>query len=60
MNTEYGFVVRNTTVPVPLAGGTTENHYPIRVSTHLWHDARDVRRFVRAAWDLATKIRDGV
>lgn len=60
LNAEYGIVVRNTTVPVPVGGGVLENHYPLRVSTHLWHDARNVRYFVDSAWELATKMRDGV
>jgi isopenicillin-N epimerase len=56
---EYGIVVRNTTVPVPLAAGGFENHYPIRVSTHLWHSARDVDTFFNSASELAVKMSEG-
>lgn len=58
LNSEYGIVVRNTSVPVPHAGGLT-NHYPLRVSTHLWHDRRDVDRLVDACVDLATRMSQG-
>lgn len=60
LNSEYGIVVRNTTVPVPNASGGTTNHYPLRVSTHLWHDQRDVDRFVEACLDLAGRMSRGV
>jgi selenocysteine lyase/cysteine desulfurase len=60
LNAEYGIVVRNTTVPVPNASGGTTNHYPLRVSTHLWHDRRDVDRFVEACLDLAGKMSRGM
>lgn len=60
LSTEYGIVVRNTTVPVPIAGGGTTNHYPLRVSTHLWHDRRDVDRLVAACLDLAGKMSQGM
>lgn len=56
---EYGIIVRNTTVPVPLAGGGFENHYPIRVSTHLWHSARDVDTLFESASELAVKMSEG-
>jgi selenocysteine lyase/cysteine desulfurase len=56
---EYGIVVRNTTVPVPLSTGGLENHYPIRVSTHLWHSARDVDVFFESASELAVKMSEG-
>lgn len=60
LNAEYGIVVRNTTVPVPNAAGGLTNHYPLRVSTHLWHDRRDVDRLVDACMDLATKMSQGM
>lgn len=59
LSAEYGIVVRNTTVPVPNAAGGTTNHYPLRVSTHLWHDRADVDRVVAACHDLATKMSQG-
>jgi selenocysteine lyase/cysteine desulfurase len=42
--------VRNVIVPV-ISSPTP--HYPIRVSTHLFHDVRDVERFVASAWRLS-------
>ena len=61
---QRGFVLRNTTVPVlnggPDAAGllpatgdappalATTNHFPIRVSTHLWHDAADIDALIDA------------
>lgn len=60
LNSEYGIVVRNTTVPVPNAAGGLTNHYPLRVSTHLWHDRRDVDRFVESCLDLAGKMSRGM
>jgi selenocysteine lyase/cysteine desulfurase len=59
LNAEYGIVVRNTTVPVPNAGGGTTNHYPLRVSTHLWHDRGNVDRLLAASWELATRMSQG-
>jgi isopenicillin-N epimerase len=57
---EYGIVVRNTTTPVLQPSGTTQNHFPIRISTHLWHNARDVDRVLDAMWELATKMSRGM
>jgi isopenicillin-N epimerase len=52
---EDNIVIRNTTVPVPTAAGstTTANRYPMRISTHLWHDADDVDRAVNAIRRIA-------
>ena len=50
---------RNTTVPVPNAAGGLTNHYPLRASTHLWHDRRDVDRLVESCVDLATRMSRG-
>lgn len=57
---EYGIIVRNTTTPVRTSPTTTVNHFPIRISTHLWHDARDVERVLDAMWDLATRMSRGM
>jgi selenocysteine lyase/cysteine desulfurase len=40
---------------VPTAAGstTTANRYPMRISTHLWHDADDVDRAVNAIRRIA-------
>jgi selenocysteine lyase/cysteine desulfurase len=56
---EYGIIIRNTSAAVRTGPTTTVNHYPLRVSTHLWHDAADVDRFVNSAFELATRMRDG-
>ncbi len=49
---DYGFIVRNTSVPVP----GIPNQFPLRVSTHLWHSQREVDQFVDAAWQLANEL----
>jgi len=54
---EYGFIVRNTSVPL---AGTEVRPRPIRVSTHLWHDVNDVDRVVDACWDLANRMDQGM
>ncbi|KAF1021666.1 MAG: Isopenicillin N epimerase [Paracidovorax wautersii] len=48
-----GFVIRNSNFPVI---GAAAEHYGIRVSTHLWHDAADIDRLVDSMWDLSTKM----
>ncbi len=55
MQSDYpqGFIVRNADFPVI---GSASNHYGVRVSTHLWHDARDIDLLVDAMWDLSRKI----
>jgi isopenicillin-N epimerase len=59
MREQFNIVVRNTNCPHSLrsnpalgadattAGATTSSH-PLRISTHLFHDPRDVDRLVRA------------
>lgn len=59
LNDEYDIIIRNTRTPVRTSPTTTEDVFPLRVSTHLWHDMRDVDRLVEACWDLATKISQG-
>jgi selenocysteine lyase/cysteine desulfurase len=51
MLNEDGIIVRNTTVPTP--GG---NRYPLRLSTHLWHDPADVDRALSSARRLARAV----
>ena len=51
MASEDNIVVRNTTVPTP-AG----NRYPLRLSTHLWHDAADVDRALASARRIARAV----
>lgn len=45
-----GFSIRNVGFAVP---GATANHYGVRISTHLWHDADDVDRLVDSMWNLS-------
>jgi selenocysteine lyase/cysteine desulfurase len=48
-----GFVIRNVNVPVVGAPG---DHYPIRISTHLWTSVDDVERLVLSMDDLRRKM----
>jgi isopenicillin-N epimerase len=56
MREEYGIVIRNTAVPVI---GSPAPHHPMRISTHLFHSARDVDRLVRSMKDLASRMDAG-
>jgi isopenicillin-N epimerase len=47
---EHHMRIRNTTVAVI---GSATPHYPLRISTHLFHSRRDVDRFLDAAWRLS-------
>jgi selenocysteine lyase/cysteine desulfurase len=49
-------IVRNTTTPRITGRGTLENVYPIRISTHLWHDPNDVDRVLNALRISAIEI----
>jgi selenocysteine lyase/cysteine desulfurase len=53
MRTEYGIVIRNVNVPVI---GSAVDHWPLRISTHLWHDFDDVDRVFSAMKDLSNKM----
>lgn len=44
-----GFVIRNVNFEVP---GVTAQHWGVRISTHVWHDATDIDRLVEAMWTL--------
>lgn len=48
-----GFVIRNVNVPVI---NSPTDHWPVRISTHLWHNASDIDRLVDAMWDLSKKL----
>jgi selenocysteine lyase/cysteine desulfurase len=52
LRNEYGFIVRNTNVPVI----GSPNIFPLRASTHLWHSKSEVDRFVDAAWSIANSL----
>ncbi|MFT3718591.1 aminotransferase class V-fold PLP-dependent enzyme [Pseudorhodoferax sp.] len=47
------FVIRNANFEVI---GAPAQHYGVRVSTHLWHDANDVDALVDAMWDLSGRM----
>ncbi|GLW96631.1 aminotransferase [Microtetraspora sp. NBRC 16547] len=50
---EYGIVIRNSNFPVI---GSSAEHVPVRVSTHLFHQSEDVDRVVDAMWELSGKM----
>lgn len=55
MSSDYapGFVIRNVNVAVI---GSAVDHWPVRISTHLWSDAADIDALVEAMWDLSRKM----
>ena len=52
-----GFVVRNVNVPIghPDAPESAD-HWPLRISTHLWQSVSDIDRLVDAMWEEARNI----
>ena len=53
---QLGYNVRNTSVPVI---GDPVAHRPLRISTHLWHNADDVDGLVDAMWQTAQEMASG-
>ncbi|MGJ7489361.1 aminotransferase class V-fold PLP-dependent enzyme [Variovorax sp. ZT4R33] len=55
LQAEYpqGLIIRNSGFEVI---GATAQHYAMRVSTHVWHDANDIDALVDAMWDLSRKM----
>jgi selenocysteine lyase/cysteine desulfurase len=53
LHDEEHITIRNVMVPVIGSAGL---HFPIRVSTHLFHDLHDVERFVASAWKLSREM----
>lgn len=51
MSSEDGIVIRNTTVPT-----SNRNRYPLRMSTHLWHDADDIDKVLASARRIARSV----
>jgi isopenicillin-N epimerase len=51
-----GIVIRNTTTPRIVGAGTLQNVFPLRLSTHLWHDPNDVDRVLAAIRRVALEI----
>ncbi|HET9380141.1 MAG TPA: aminotransferase class V-fold PLP-dependent enzyme [Streptomyces sp.] len=47
---EYGIVIRSSEFPVV---GSARPHQAVRVSTHLFHQKKDVERLVDAVWHLS-------
>lgn len=50
LRSEYGIVVRNSD---PAIKGQTARPYPLRISTHLFHQAEDVERVTDAMWKIS-------
>jgi len=50
---EPGFIVRNVNFPV---SGAAAEHWGIRISTHLWHDTRDIDHLVEAMDEVSRKM----
>ncbi|NGO70773.1 aminotransferase class V-fold PLP-dependent enzyme [Streptomyces boncukensis] len=50
---EYGIVIRTSDFPVI---GSSRNHQTVRVSTHLFHQKKDVERVVEALWRLSGEM----
>ncbi|WP_418315670.1 aminotransferase class V-fold PLP-dependent enzyme [Piscinibacter sakaiensis] len=55
-NSERSIIVRNTSTPSITGAGTLQTIYPIRMSTHLWHDPADIDRALLAIRELAVEI----
>jgi selenocysteine lyase/cysteine desulfurase len=53
LHDEEHITIRNVMVPVIGSAGL---HFPIRVSTHLFHDLHDVERFIASAWRLSRSM----
>ncbi len=55
LQAEYpqGLIIRNSGFEVI---GAAAQHYAMRVSTHVWHDANDIDALVDAMWDLSRKM----
>ena len=55
LQAEYpqGLIIRNSGFEVI---GAAAQHYAMRVSTHVWHDANDIDVLVDAMWDLSRKM----
>lgn len=53
LESEYGYVIRNTTTPII---GQADPVYPMRVSTHIFHDEDDVDGAVEAMYDLSQQM----
>ena len=50
------FVIRNVNCPMDVPGSGVPDHWIVRISTHLWHDAADIDRLVDSMWDLSRKM----
>lgn len=50
---EHGIVIRSISFPVI---GSAKDHQALRVSTHLFHQRRDVERLVDAVWALVREM----
>lgn len=53
VRSEYGYTIRNVNVPVI---GSEQFHYPVRVSTHLFHNEDDVDGVAKAVWEVSKAL----
>jgi hypothetical protein len=53
MKDEYSIVIRNIDVAVI---GSAKPHWPLRISTHLFHREEHVERVVDAMWELSAAM----
>lgn len=53
MRSDYGYVLRNVRFQVP---GSPEDHFGVRISTHLWSNFADVDGVVEAMKELSGKM----
>jgi selenocysteine lyase/cysteine desulfurase len=56
MQNERNIIIRNTTTPRITAANTLGNVFPVRISTHLWHDPADIDRALLAIREIASEI----
>ncbi len=53
---ERSIIVRNTSTPRITGAGSLQTVFPIRMSTHLWHDPADIDRALGAIFELAREV----
>ncbi|MBA0051226.1 aminotransferase class V-fold PLP-dependent enzyme [Streptomyces sp. AJS327] len=53
LKAEHGIVIRTSDFPVI---GSAKPHHVVRVSTHLFHQKKDVERAVKALWKISRQL----
>lgn len=56
---DYGYFVRNTTTPVRQQDGSMKSEFPVRISTHLFHNRKDVEDLFAAMIDFSRRFDAG-